>query len=100
MTKKVWWTITFLGVFTLGALGMELWASFDRDPGTRPWTDYITDLPIEVVLAATGALIIWLPIHFWRAWSKKQKEREAAESTMGQSPTVAEKEEPRETQGQ
>jgi hypothetical protein len=34
------WIIGFLGV-TVVAVGAELWASFDGDPDTAPWTDLI-----------------------------------------------------------
>jgi hypothetical protein len=59
---------------TVVALGAELWASFDSSAATEPWTDLITDhVPGEITAAAIGALVLWLPIHFWFRYRRKAK---------------------------
>jgi len=61
----------FLAV-TVVALAAELWASFDSSDQTEPWTDLITTyVPGEVTAAAIGALVLWLPIHFWLRYKRK-----------------------------
>lgn len=69
------WVIGFLTV-TAVAVGAELWASFDGDPDTAPWTDLIVRyVPEEVTFALIGALLLWLPLHFWRRYTRKRKTR-------------------------
>ncbi len=64
MTRAVW-TLLFLTVTGL-AVGMELLAALDNSPQTVPWTDYLTAyVPPELLLALCGALLLWLPAHFW-----------------------------------
>ncbi|MGH7774480.1 MAG: hypothetical protein ACREQA_19830 [Candidatus Binatia bacterium] len=80
MNKRFAWTIIFL-LFTLIPIGMEITAATDDDPGTVTWTELIvSNLSLEVILALTGAglgaLVLWLPIHFYRAKKKQEKERE------------------------
>lgn len=67
-SKRRIWTAVFLGVFTLGAIVMELVAGLWHPAGwTIPWTEYLARyVPWPFQLAAYVALVIWLPIHFWR----------------------------------
>lgn len=69
--RRLYWLITFLGI-TAVAIGMELWASFDGDPNTDPWTDLIVRyIPWEVTAVLVGGLALWLPLHFgWRYWRR------------------------------
>jgi len=68
------WRVAFLGI-TAAAVGMELWASLDGDPDTRPWTDEIVSaIPVEVTFAAIGALALWLPVHFLRRYLRRKRE--------------------------
>lgn len=61
------WTLVFLGVFTLGAIVMEIAAGIFHPAGTIPWTEYIARyVPWPIQLAAYVALAVWLPFHFWR----------------------------------
>ena len=71
--RKVW-IIGFLAL-TAFALGAELWASFDSDPETDPWTDLIVRyIPWEVTAVLLGALILWLPLHLgWRYWRRRER---------------------------
>lgn len=73
MSPKHLFRWAFLTV-TAVALGAELWASFDSSDATEPWTDLITDhIPGEITAAAIGALGLWLPIHFWLRYKRKQR---------------------------
>lgn len=64
MIKGGWKSVGFLGA-TAAVLGWELFASWDGDTGTSPWTDLIvTYVPGEVTAAILGGLIAWLPVHF------------------------------------
>lgn len=59
---------------TVAAIGLELWASFDGSDETEPWTSLIvTYVPDEVAFAAIGALVLWLPIHFYRRYKRKNQ---------------------------
>lgn len=65
------WIVGFLGATGL-VLGAEIWASFDDDPATTPWTELIVQyIPGELTGAAIATLCGWLPLHFglryWRA---------------------------------
>lgn len=74
MSRKHAFRWGFLAV-TVVALGTELWASFDSSDATEPWTDLITDhVPGEVTAAAIGALVLWLPIHFWLRYKRKRRD--------------------------
>jgi hypothetical protein len=69
------WRVAFLGVTSL-ALVMELWASFDGNPDTDPWTYLIVGyVPWELALAAFGALLLWVPIHFYVRYRRKAQRR-------------------------
>ena len=62
--EKKWWTILFLGITAL-AIFLELFAVYDGDPNTLPWTSYIaTYIPVWVGLPLIVLLAIWLVIHF------------------------------------
>lgn len=75
MNRRTGWTVGFLAVTAL-AIGMELFAIRDGNPDTQPWTDLVVDhLPEEGVYALIGALLLWLPIHFWRKYRKRERQR-------------------------
>lgn len=62
---KRYWVLTFM-TMTVLTIGMELFAGLEKGWDLPAWTDLLTDnLPGELVLALTGALIVWLPVHFW-----------------------------------
>lgn len=71
--KGGWKSVGFLAVTAL-ALGWECLASWDGDDSTLPWTDLIvTYIPGEVVVAVLGALIAWLPAHFFIRYRRKSR---------------------------
>ena len=73
MIKGGWRSVGFLGVTAL-ALGWECFSSWDGDDSTVPWTDLIvTYVPGEMVLAVLGALIAWLPYHFFIRYRRKNQ---------------------------
>jgi hypothetical protein len=73
------WRIAFLGLTGL-VIGMEIWASADGDPDTRPWTDEIVSaVPMEVTFALIGALVLWVPIHFWIRYLRKARRQRNVE---------------------
>lgn len=75
MVKGGWKSVGFLGA-TAAVLGWEIYASWDGDDGTSPWTDLIvTYIPGEVTAALLGALIAWLPVHFGLRYYRKAKDR-------------------------
>jgi hypothetical protein len=64
VTRRDWFRLVFLAV-TGAAVGLELFATFDGNGDTEPWTDLtVRYLPGEVTAALVGALVLWLPIHF------------------------------------
>jgi len=67
------WRAGFLVVTAL-AVGMELWAAFDGNPSTDPWTDLITTyIPWEITAVLIGGLAFWLPLHFGvRYWRRRK----------------------------
>jgi anti-sigma-K factor RskA len=73
--RRNWWRTAFLSV-TAVAILMELWASFDRNPETDPWTDLIVAyIPMEITALAIGGLALWLVVHFGlRYWRKGPRE--------------------------
>jgi len=72
MPRHVWRWL-FLGV-TAAAVGLELWASFDGDPDTEPWTDLIVAyVPGEVTALVIGGLAVWLAIHFWIRYARRRR---------------------------
>jgi hypothetical protein len=73
VSRRAVWTLAFLGVTTVAIIA-ELWASFDSDPQTDPWTDLIVrHIPAEITFALIGALCLWLPLHFWIRYRRKQR---------------------------
>lgn len=76
MTKKgKGFTAGFLGVTVL-AIITELIFAFDGNTDTHPWTDLIVEyVPWELGLAAFGALLLWVPIHFYVRYRRKQKKK-------------------------
>ena len=72
-TKRLVWTILFLGI-TLAAILMEVVAGIFHPAGTIPWTEYLAQyVPWPIQLAAYVVLAVWLPFHFWRADAKRKK---------------------------
>lgn len=69
-------SIGFLAA-TAAVLGWEIFASWDGDPGTSPWTDLIvTYIPGEITAVLIGGLVMWLPVHFGlRYWRKSQDQQ-------------------------
>lgn len=79
MIKGGWKSIGFLGA-TVAVLGWEIFASWDGDPGTYPWTDLITTyIPGEITAVLLGGLIFWLPVHFGIRYYRKSKGKDAGE---------------------
>jgi hypothetical protein len=67
------WRIAFLGLTAL-VIGMELFAACDGSATTAPWTTLVVGhVPGEVTATAIGALVLWVPIHFWVAYRRKRK---------------------------
>lgn len=53
---------------------MELWASFDGNPATDPWTDLIVAyIPMEITALAVGGLSLWLAVHFGLRYWRRRK---------------------------
>lgn len=70
---KTIWRIGFLSVTALAVI-MELFASFDGNPNTEPWTQLIVKyIPGELAFAGIGALVLWLPVHFGIRYYRKRK---------------------------
>lgn len=75
MSRRAWWIAGFLGV-TVAAIVAELWASFDGSASTTPWTDLVVEyVPGEVTLAVLGALLVWLPVHFFVRYRRRASGR-------------------------
>lgn len=76
MIKGGWKSVGFLGA-TFAVLSWEVFASWDGDTDTSPWTDLIvTYVPGEVTAVILGGLIAWLPVHFGlRYWWKARDRR-------------------------
>ncbi|HET9788329.1 MAG TPA: hypothetical protein VFP47_14425 [Pyrinomonadaceae bacterium] len=69
---KTGWRVAFLGITAL-AIAMELWASFDGNPYTEPWTDLIVAyIPGEIIALAIGGLATWLAVHFIKRYQQKE----------------------------
>lgn len=67
------WRAAFLGLTAL-VIVLELFASFDGDPNTDPWTDLIvTYVPAEVTAVAIGGLCLWLVVHFTLRYVRKHR---------------------------
>jgi hypothetical protein len=64
----------FLGVTVL-AIGTECWFAWDGDANTDPWTDLIGDyVPWQLTMAVFGALVVWLPAHFYVRYKREARE--------------------------
>ena len=62
-TKKTW-TLVFLGITAI-AIFLEIFASFDKNPDTIPWTRYIVNyIPAWIGLPIIIGFAIWLVVHF------------------------------------
>ncbi len=71
--KKKQWTIVFLGITALTIL-LEIFASFDGNPNTIPWTSYIVRyIPVWVGLPIIIGFAIWLVAHFVKKYSDAGK---------------------------
>lgn len=66
-------TATFL-IITGLALVTEVLFAFDGNSDTHPWTDLIVSyVPWELATAVFGALLLWVPIHFYVRYKRKRK---------------------------
>lgn len=73
MQNKTKWTIGFLSVTGL-AIIMELFAAFDNNWNTAPWTLLIIDnIPPIVGIPAVGLFSLWLFTHFIKYYKGKGK---------------------------
>lgn len=71
MTKRMWWTVIFLGVFTGGSITMEILAA--AGIVGIPWTEYIvTYVPEELTTFVLGGLAIWAWQHFRKRYKAKK----------------------------
>lgn len=65
------------GIFltlTVIPIVLELIYAFDGHGDSWPWTELIVRyVPWELALAAYGALALWVPIHFYVRYRRKQK---------------------------
>ena len=74
MNKQLW-TIAFLGG-TFGVIAMELFAAFDSDVNTIPWTYYIADyIPMYITFPIIFFGAVWLFKHFIDAYKEKGERR-------------------------
>lgn len=70
MNNKNKWTLGFLGVTGL-AIAMEIFAAFDGNADTQPWTILITqNIPSWITYTFFSGLFIWLIFHF-KKWYRK-----------------------------
>ncbi len=82
--KRLLARVFFLSVTAL-ALITECWFAWDGDPDTDPWTDLIGDyVPWQVALAVFGALLLWVPAHFWQRYKREHAERLAEQASRAQ----------------
>lgn len=81
VSRRRCWVGWFLAATVL-VVGAELWASFDGDPDTVPWTELVvTHVPGEAAAAAIGALLVWLPLHFGLRYGRKRRRRNVRSSS-------------------
>jgi hypothetical protein len=72
VSRRGWFRAGFL-VTTLAAVGLELYATFDGNGSTEPWTDLIVRyVPADIAAALVGALVLWLPVHFYRRYRRRK----------------------------
>jgi membrane glycosyltransferase len=70
--RRLAFRVLFLTI-TAAAVGLEVWASNDRNPDTEPWTDLIVRyVPMEVTALAIAGLSGWLAVHFARRYLRKR----------------------------
>jgi len=50
----------------------EIVHAFDDDPGTRPWTDYLSRLPMPLLAPAAASFSTWLVLHLISARRKRE----------------------------
>lgn len=75
MSRRAIWLTVFLTT-TVAAVGEELWAALDTSPTTVPWTSLVVDnVPMWIGLPIVIAFAVWLPIHFYIYWRRKQSEK-------------------------
>ncbi len=77
MTRRTAWGVGFLGI-TAVAVGAEVFAAFDGNDNTVPWTGYLTQLPWWVTIPLAVVLGVWLPTHFvmeYRAKNRDEKDK-------------------------
>lgn len=73
MNRRAWWLVGFLGVTALAVVG-ELVGALDGNPDTPPWTDLIVRyVPAEAAVAVFGALVAWLPVHFYLRYRRRNR---------------------------
>lgn len=82
-TKAKLWARWFLALTAMGVIvptGMEIYAAFDSDPDTAPWTEYISkNVPWPVAIAVYIGLVVlmvWLVPHFiyhYRYWRERRR---------------------------
>lgn len=67
------WAVPFLAVTAL-AVGGELWAAWDGNESTSPWTHLLVDfVPAPLTMVLTAVLAVWLPVHFVRAYRARRR---------------------------
>jgi len=70
MENKTKWNISFLGVTVLVII-MELFAIFDNNPNTAPWTTLIiNNIPSWAFFSFLGAFAFWVFGHFAKGYNK------------------------------
>lgn len=68
---------------------MELWASWDGNDATWPWTDLIVEyIPFEVTMLVIGGLSLWLVVHFSLRYWRKHRASQIASQHREYSPEV------------
>lgn len=79
-----WFTAVFL-TLTAGALVTEVLFAFDGNTDTHPWTDLIINyVPWQFAVAIFGALLLWVPVHFFAGYTKRERKiRESEREKVG-----------------
>lgn len=71
MVKKYAWRAGFLGVTAL-AVAMEIFAIYDGDTNTEPYTRMILDyIPANIFFLLFGAAGLWVVWHFVKYYLMK-----------------------------
>lgn len=72
MKTKTKWTIGFLGVTAL-AVFLELFAVFDGNPETLPWTNlFVDNIPFQIGFSIVCLFAGWLVKHFYTAYKNRK----------------------------